>query len=473
MLKSIKFKLWLTFLTTLLLSMLSMLLLTHASVKKGFLDYVTEQAIEQLVTLETTILEIYGKQGSFQPLENNIPLWRKLKYNTFRKYVAQQRLSENGNANPTPPEIKAHQKAFIDQLILTDAHKNLIVGRPVREQDYSWLPLNLEGTIIGYIGYVKPTDFLRSVDRLFVQQQLRAFVVISIGLIFFSFIVALVVSRWLTKPLSILSQSAKKLASGDFTIRIKNKSHDELGELCTNFNELAHTLSANEAARKQWVADISHEMRTPLAVVKAQIEAMQDGIRETSDKNLGILKEKIDSLNFLINDLYELSLSDLGALSYDKEPLFAQEIINQIADDFSERIAVAGHSFAVRNNLHPKDKIFGDRERIFQLFYNLLENSTRYTDSPGTISLTASRTNGTIIIYVEDSSPSVPKEQLGEIFNRLYRVEGSRNRETGGAGLGLSICSNIVDAHQGEIHAESSYLGGLRVCVSLPASKIK
>ncbi len=468
MLKSIKFKLWLTFLITLVLSMISMLLLTHASVKKGFLDYVTEQAIEQLETLETTIVEIYSKQGSFQPLENNIPLWRELKYHTFRKYVAQQREARTSHQRPTPPEIKAHQKAFIDQLILTDERKTLIVGMSVKSRDYSWLPLEVEEEIIGYIGYVKPTDFLRSVDRLFVQQQLRAFVVINIGLIFVSFLIALIVSRWLTKPLSLLSQSAKKLASGDFKVRIENTSRDELGELCENFNELAHTLMANEHARKQWVADISHEMRTPLSVVKAQIEAMQDGIRETSDKNLGVLKDKIDSLNFLINDLYELSLSDLGALSYDKETMDAKPLFAQIADDFQERMASAGHTFSVFSSLTAKDKLFVDRERIVQLFYNLLENSIRYTDKPGSISLSVTRNNHSVLAYIDDSAPGVPQNNLNDIFDRLYRIEGSRNRETGGAGLGLSICKNIVDAHQGNIHAQVSELGGLKVCVTLP-----
>lgn len=448
--------------------MISMLLLTHASVKKGFLDYVTEEVIEQLETLENTIIEIYSKQGSFEPLENNIQLWRKLKDHTFRKYVAQQRLTHTTHQSPTPPEIKAHQKAFIDQLILTDQRKTLIVGMSLDSQDYSWLPLVVNDNLIGFIGYVKPTDFLRSVDRLFVQQQLRAFLVINIGLIFVSFLIALLVSRWLTKPLSVLSQSAKKLASGNFKVRIENTSRDELGELCDNFNELADTLSANEHARKQWVADISHEMRTPLAVVKAQIEAMQDGIREPSDKNLGVLKEKIDSLNFLINDLYELSLSDLGALSYDKAIIDAKPLFAQIADDFQARMASAGHTFSVFSSLTFKDKIFADRERIVQLFYNLLENSIRYTDKPGSISLSVTRNNDKVYAYIDDSSPGVPENNLNDIFDRLYRVEGSRNRKTGGAGLGLSICKNIVDAHKGTIHAQISELGGLKICVTLP-----
>ena len=317
-----------------------------------------------------------------------------------------------------------------------------------------------------------PSDFLRAVDHKFIHQQLGTLSEISIILIVISFIVVLLISRWLVNPLTSLSQNAKLLASGNLNVRIKHQSEDELGRLCENFNELANTLSSNERDRRQWVADISHEMRTPLAVIKAQIEAMQDGIREPSEKNLGILKDKIDSVNLLINDLYELSLTDLGAMSYSKQVLPLTEVVEQVVEEFEFRSSERQLDLQIKNDLTDKDKVFGDYNRLVQMLSNLLENSLRYTDTPGVIQVAATRQHDILQIHVKDSSPGVPNDKLEQIFDRLFRLESSRSRETGGAGLGLTICKNIVCAHNGTITASHSRLGGLHILIELPVYKL-
>ncbi len=473
MIKSIKFKLWLTFLLTLVLSTTAMLLFTHASVKQGFLNYVSQQAINRLQYLETAINDIYAQESSLSSLKDDQRLWRRLKYQTFREFIEQQsREALSKNEPPLHPSVKAQERAFIDQLILVDAQKQVIVGEKVENAEYSWRELYLEEQLIGYIGYIKPKDFMRSVDRLFVNQQLKAFALLSVGIFIGSLLIALLVSSWLVKPLSQLSKAAEKISSGDYTVRLHRAASDELGALCNNFNELARTLSANESARKQWVADISHEMRTPLSVLQGQIEAMQDGIRPTSEENLALLKTKIDSLSRLINDLYELSLSDLGALSYSKENLSLSEVIDDIAPDYEQKLCSDGLELIVENALDEKAFIFADPKRISQLFTNLLENSVRYTDAPGKVRLRASNNKSHIDITLEDSAPSVPKEQLDAIFDRLFRLESSRNRATGGAGLGLSICKNIVVAHNGNISARQSELGGLEISLRFELGKL-
>lgn len=454
---------------TLVISTTAMLLLTHASVKKGFLDYVTQQAIDRLQNLELAVLEIYERETSLEPLRDNNRLWLRLKYRTFREFVEQQtREAISNNQPPLHPSLKAQERVFIDQLILTDPDKQLIVGNAFKNAEYSWRALYSEEKLIGYIGYIKPKDFMRSVDKLFVSQQLKALALFSIAILAASFVVSLLVSRWLVKPLSELSKGAKKIADGDFSIRITPSTSDELGMLCNNFNELARTLSANEQARKQWVADISHEMRTPLAVLKAQIEAMQDGIRPSTPENLELLKNKIDALHNLINDLYDLSLTDLGAMTYNKEPLNFAELVEELASDYLQRFTEKGLELETRITTSQEVEINGDYVRLSQLLRNLFENCYRYTDSPGKIRLTLSLSNTRVVLCLEDTPPGVPQDQLIKIFDRLYRVESSRNRATGGAGLGLSICKNIVEAHSGTIHAQTSALGGLTITLKLP-----
>ncbi|WP_075187673.1 ATP-binding protein [Teredinibacter haidensis] len=469
MIKSIKFKLWLTFLATLLLSTTAMLLFTHASVKQGFLDYVTQQAIDRLQFLESAITEIYASEHSLEPLKNDKRLWRRLRYQTFREFIEQQqREAESNKQPPLHPSVKAHERAFIDQLILTDTEKALVVGNQFAQAEYSWRALYFEGALIGYIGYIKPKDFVRSVDRLFISQQLKAFALLSIAIFAGSFIIALFVSRWLIQPLSDLSLGARKIIGGDYSVRLERSNSDELGQLCQNFNELARTLSANEGARKQWVADISHEMRTPISVIQAQIEAMEDGIRPTTAENLNLLKNKIESLNHLINDLYELSLSDLGAMSYRKKTISASALIAEIGAHYEQKLENKNLRLRVENSLSDKTRIFGDRKRLQQLFDNLLENSQRYTDAPGHIAIRAKREHSNIVISIEDSAPSVDDGELEKIFDRLYRVDKSRNRALGGAGLGLSICRNIAEAHNGTIEAQKSDLGGLKINLVFP-----
>lgn len=471
MIKSIKFKLWLTFLITLVLSTTAMLLLSHASVKKGFLDYVTQQAIDRLQNLEISVLEIYERENSLEPLRDNNRLWLRLKYRTFREFIEQQTREAISNNQPPPhPSVKAQERVFIDQLILTDPTKKLIVGNAFKNAEYSWRELIYEDQLIGYLGYIKPKDFMRSVDKLFVSQQLKVFALFSLAIVAASFAVSMLVSRWLVKPLGDLTKGARQIADGDFSVRIQPNSTDELGMLCNNFNELAKTLSANEKARKQWVADISHEMRTPLAVLKAQIEAMQDGIRPTTPENLELLKNKIDALHNLISDLYDLSLTDLGAMTYNKSLLCLYDLLEEIADDYVHRLEEKGLTFQMTNSLDKNAGIYGDYDRLAQLLRNLFENSYRYTDTPGQLIVTCNTTNKLVEIVFTDSAPGVPADQIDKIFDRLYRVENSRNRATGGAGLGLSICKNIVEAHSGTITAMPAPSGGLTITLRLPLS---
>lgn len=472
MIKSIKFKIWLTFLITLAVSMMTMLLLTHASMKQGFLQYVNQQTIQKLDYLDKAVVDIYRASGSLNLLEQNESLWNGLKYQAFREFIEYQRMRERDvETSPPPLSLTKHQENFINHLVLTNADKQLIVGQMESQKSYSWREVVLDGRDIAYIGYVTPTDFLRAVDHHFIRKQLETLSQIGIVLVIVSFVVVLLISRWLVNPLTALSRNAKMLASGNFCVRIKPQSEDELGQLCNNFNELASTLSSNEKARKQWVADISHEMRTPLAVIKAQIEAMQDGIREPSEKNLAVLKDKVDSVNVLINDLYELSLSDLGAMTYSKEVLPLTEIVEQVTEEYKIRTEEKNLKLQVKNLLSEKDKVFGDSNRLVQMMSNFLENSLRYTDAPGIIEVITCRLNDSLQIHVKDSSPGVPADKLEQIFDRLFRLESSRNRETGGAGLGLSICKNIIDAHHGTVSASNSDMGGLHILVELPYKK--
>lgn len=453
--KSILFKLWITFFFALALALSAMLFFTYWSMQKGFIDYITDRSVKRLTSLEQALIEIHHDEGSWRVVEER-GLWLKL-----RRQALLSQISDDNR------DHRRYLENFFEPLILADADRRLIAGKP-HNRHYHWHAVMEDDRLLGYIGYIKPGHFIRTVDRLFLERQTRVYILASAICLLLSSLIAWLLSRRFVKPIQRLSSGARALAAGDYNLRIEAQSDDELGRLCHHFNELARTLAANEQSRRQWVADISHEMRTPLAVMKAQIEALQDGIRAPSVENLALIHNKVNALSRLIDDLYELSLSDLGALRYHKKPLALSDVLQECLEDYEPKFAAAGLSLQTDIQLSPRDLIYGDAERLVQLFHNLMENSTRYTRRQGQVRVSARRQAGEYIIALEDSAPGVDGEQLELIFDRLYRLESSRNRSTGGAGLGLSICKNIVVAHEGSIRAEESALGGLKILIHFP-----
>jgi two-component system sensor histidine kinase BaeS len=234
---------------------------------------------------------------------------------------------------------------------------------------------------------------------------------------------------------------------------------------------MALTLEKHNKDQRQWVADISHELRTPVAVLQGEIEALLDGVRPITPETVRSLHAEALRLNRLVEDLYELSLSDIGALSYRKELLDVADVLNVSLDGF--RAEFGRKNITLRTDPSAEQNVvaYADWGRLEQLFANLLENSLRYTDAGGETAVNLALSNSHIIIKFQDSAPGVPERNLDRLFERLYRVEGSRSRTSGGAGLGLAICKNIVEAHEGSISAHQSPLGGLLIRISLPLAR--
>ncbi len=477
MIKSIKLKLWLILFVTLATSLGALLAITFFSVRQHFLDYATQQILERLAPLERAVVAEYEAAQSLIVFTQTPTRWNQLRDTTYRQYLSDQ--NRNASINASKPQdwseresieaqLQPKQRAFFQHLVLRDSAHNVIAGRMKEGANYIFRELTHQGDTIAYIGYIKPTVFLRSVDRLFVEQQIKAFGAMTALMILVAALVTALVSRWLVHPLSLLAKNAKQVAAGDFSVRVNYNASDELGSLCLNFNDMTSSLEKDEQLRKQWVADISHEMRTPLSVLKAQVEAMEDGIRPANAENLHLLLRNIDALSHIINDLYELSLTDLGALSLNKQQLSVSKIIHEVWTSFEDRFKKK--QLQVTLNFSPEKDffIFADKNRLHQLISNLFENSYRYTDANGEMHIHLHEDTNNVTITIEDSAPAVPENAIDNIYDRLFRVEASRNRETGGAGLGLSICKGIVNVHNGEIHASHSNLGGLKQNITLP-----
>ena len=272
----------------------------------------------------------------------------------------------------------------------------------------------------------------------------------------------------LGKPIRRIAAAAKELAVGRYTVRLPVESGDELGQLARDFNEMAAALDQAEQSRRQWVADISHELRTPLAVLRGELEALQDGIRPMNSEAVESLLADVLRLNRLTDDLYQLALSDQGALSYRKswiDPItLLQADLAALSPAFEQKHINVTWLDRTAGNI----SLYADPDRLSQLFRNVLKNSINYTDSGGKLKVNLTKQADRLVIELADSSPGVALQDLPQLFERFYRVESSRSRNHGGAGLGLAICRNIVTAHNGTITAQPSELGGLAIRIELP-----
>jgi len=306
-------------------------------------------------------------------------------------------------------------------------------------------------------------DVLESIERWYVTRQHGAFAAIALGMLAAALLLGAGLSYWLSGRIRRLARATHGLIEGNYDVRLQAEGHDELARLATDFNTLAQTLEAARQARQQWIADIAHELRTPLAVLRGEIEALQDGVRPLTQEAVGSLAHEASRLARLVEDLHLLSLSDLGVLRYNMEPLDLGEVLEEVLEGHKRALAQKGLTleFSVSGVI----RIRGDEGRLAQVFANLLQNSLRYTDAPGTVAV---RVEPDARVIWEDSAPGVPQGDLARLTERLFRVEGSRSRTGGGSGLGLAIVRAIVEAHGGTLAARASPLGGLRIELAFP-----
>ncbi len=304
-------------------------------------------------------------------------------------------------------------------------------------------------------------------DVNFLRQQSWSFVGIAAVLLFGAGLLAVVLARHLTRPLGAVTAVVQQLAGGDYASRIAARGNDEIAELSKNIDTLARTLDDNQQVRQRWIADISHELRTPLAIMRGELEALQDGVRPLDSRSINSLHAEIMQLGKLVDDLHELSLADIGALTYQMLPIDLGEVLDAAAESFRRRFANHGLAFDYARDVNEKWPIRGDRQRLLQLFTNVLENSLRYTDAGGRVLIRIRRCDRHAVVEIADSAPAVAASEHDKLFERLYRVEPSRARVQGGSGLGLSICKNIADAHNANIKATPSELGGLAVVLDI------
>ncbi len=306
-------------------------------------------------------------------------------------------------------------------------------------------------------------DFLRSVNFSILLTSL------TVGIL--ALVLGSLLFRQITSPLRALSQSAQAIADGDLGRRLEIQSEDEIGRVARSFNQMAESLAKSDVQRRNMIADIAHELRTPLTVIQGNLEALMDGVYELTPENVAAIHKQSVVLSRLVADLRDLALAEAGQLRLELKAVTLGDLITQV----SEGLDVQASERNVQLKLEITEnlpKVQADEQRVEQVLFNLMSNALRHTPAGGTITTSAEPGDGHVLVSVRDTGKGISPEDLPHVFERFYRADRSRARSTGGSGLGLTIAKQIVEAHGGQIWAQSWLGAGSTFSFSLPLPAI-
>ncbi|MCU4677106.1 ATP-binding protein [Catenovulum sp. 2E275] len=486
-------KLLLSFIFATVSLIVALFFLMHWSFNKGAESFIEQQDQRQLTQLSEKLAVFYQSHKNWDKFKKSPELWQQW----LLAHASQMPPFADGGFNNMPPP--ANMAGIPDQMppkpdnkppparnefnhtaefpprakpfyLLTE-HKQPVAG-PVSEKGKRMAIISLTNPnqIIGYLGIPpQPNSLMMHFKKSSLRsEQMQLIVYLLIGAFVLSVLVAVPLSALLTKRIGKIHQFVSHLTQGDYQRELILKGKDEISLLAEHLNALAGTLDKAEVQRKQLTADISHELRTPVAIMQANIEAMQDNIVPLNAESVDRLHAQILRLAKLIDDLYQLSLADIGELKYQ----LTQLELNQLVDDVVKEYQPVFNKHGLALDFVDKSKtqlyVNADYFRLKQALANILDNSLKYTDAPGQAVVRLSCDANLARISVYDSAPGVDANLHARLSERLFRAEKSRNRNQGGAGLGLNLVASIIEYHQGKLNFSHSELGGLNLEICLP-----
>jgi signal transduction histidine kinase len=431
------------------------------------------QVIVVLVAVEA--IALFARQATnreFQRyLERGGALRDKRFDATFGMYYA-----DNGSWDGIQPLVERMGQALGQQLVLVDPSgvvladsSRVLLGQEITADWRSPAAVvTFRGIPVGAI-YVRASslepppesNFSAGVDRWLLEAMLISGVV--------AIVLTLILSRRILSPVSALTAAARKMEAGDLSQRVQNLPTDEIGGLGRAFNAMASSLQQAEQLRRNMVGDVAHELRTPLSNLQGYLEALRDKVIEPTPEVIASLHDESILLNHLVNDLQELSLAEAGQLRLVRQPTALAGIVQQVVALIQPAAAAKGLTLRIDV---PDDLplVNVDGGRIAQVLRNLLDNALAYTPEGGTISVEGRGEGAEVRVSVRDTGLGIEPDKLPHVFERFYRADPSRTRDTGGTGLGLVIVKQWVEAHGGHVWAVSTPGAGSTFSFKLPAA---
>lgn len=435
-----------------------MVVAVHRVFEPDLSQYLRRVEVEQIRPLAELLGRSYEQHGNWDFLDRR--RWREMLTEVIDRHAPP--------ADPSRPS--GDVIGMLPRLSLIDMEGMPIVRTPlppspVHEPDWMELPVEADGEMVAILRMLPTPVPVAGLDQQFRADRLHAFYLAALPGLLLALLAALALGYHFLQPLRRLARGIHALANGDYAVRLDTSRGDELGRLSDDFNHLADVLERTEAQRREGMAGVSHELRTPLATLMAEVDAMIDGIRPLNGEQLHSLSGTIEHLSRLVDDLYQLALADVDALVFQRLPVAWNEVVEEALE--AAHAKLAARQLRVERRIEPLI-VDGDAHRLRQIVDNLLENCRRYTESGGTLTLELRRQGDDAVLTLADSGPGVDDATLAAMFDRFYRADISRSRDSGGAGLGLSLVKAIAQAHGGSVAAFHAPQGGLGMRVTLP-----
>jgi signal transduction histidine kinase len=447
--RSITVKLLLAFLAISMLSVILIVLSARWLTEREFRSYLFTQNRNGIIT---ALADYYGKTGSWNGV--NVTL-----------------LIPGNQPSMHSPPGGGRFFSLVDssgQVVLAGLGDN--VGDLLPQSDIQkGIPIKLNGKVVGTLVTRQPTVNVNLAETDFLDRVKRIYTFSAIGVIAVGLLLAFLLSRTLTRPIRELTAATHAVSAGQLKQDVPVRSHDELGELAASFNRMNAALVRSTELRRQMTADIAHELRTPVSVIMGHAEAVHDGVMAPSLESFEIIRDEVERLDGLIEDLRTLSRADAGELSIEFQPVSPARLLEKIQSMHKQH--AANRHIAIDLQVAPGlPDISADPGRMVQVLSNLVDNALLYTPEGGRILISAQLAAGGLEMRVQDSGPGIAENELERVFERFYRSDPSRQRNAGGSGLGLAIAKSIVEKHNGRIWAESKPGEGATIVINLPIS---
>ena len=327
-------------------------------------------------------------------------------------------------------------------------------------------PITVNGQLVGHL-LLPPFGHLTEDFHVMLSLVLRRFLLIGLAVGAFALAVSLGLSRLISRPVVNLTAATRAVAAGDLSVRVPTPYPGEIGELAAAFNDMAQGLARADELRRNMTADVAHELRTPLSVIRGKLEGVLDGVYPATPEHLAPILEQTQLLTHLVEDLHLLALAEAGQLPLEKRPMDVGDLLRDAQVNFSPQADDRGVTLAL-NLPAALPKVVADWRRVAQVLGNLLTNALHHTPEGGCVTLSAAASGGWVEVSVADTGTGVPPEDLPYIFERFWRRDKSRSRAGGGSGLGLAIAKQLVELHSGTIGVESNPGKGSRFHFTLP-----
>lgn len=454
-------KLSLGFLLTAIVSIIIAVLVSNYMIGKRFNNYLIDEHKTKIEKIATIIEGLYQEQTGFSATDKEAIL----RYSNAEELYIEIK-DKNGVIIFTSGNLNSHKKMMMGSMMNSMMNNFSAINPGEYTEDKYPLAKNnkdMGSIVFGYYG----TSFLNTAALTFKTTLNHSFFLSTFIALFFGFIVSILLSKQISAPLTKITDTANRMRYGDLETRSQVVSKTiEIDELATSINYLAETLQKQERLRKRLTSDMAHELRTPLTNLKSHIEALIDKVWEPTEEMLTSFYEEIERLIKLVEGLNDIAKLEQTNLNLNKSKFNLSLELEKIETSF-QPLYINSNS-KISSNLAPDVEVLMDKDKLKQVMYNLLSNSLKYSKIKGEVLLTLKSEKHSIIIEVKDNGIGISEKDLPFIFERFYRSDESRDKNTGGTGIGLTIVKAIVEAHQGTISVKSTLGEGSTFVLTFP-----